>query len=49
MQQMEKILTDAMPILPVYYYTNKYLLHPSVRGWSNNLLANSPFDRAWLE
>ena len=49
MQKMEQILTDAMPILPVYYYTNKYLMLPSVREWSNNLLAKGPFDRAWLD
>ncbi|RXK54378.1 peptide ABC transporter substrate-binding protein [Oleiharenicola lentus] len=49
MQRMEKILTDAMPILPVYYYTNQYLMDPSVRGWSNNLLALGPFEQVWLE
>jgi oligopeptide transport system substrate-binding protein len=49
MQQMEQILTDAMPILPVYYYTDKYLMLPSVRGWADNLLALGPFERVWLE
>jgi oligopeptide transport system substrate-binding protein len=49
MQRMEQILTDAMPILPVYYYTEQYLMLPSVRGWSNNLLALGPFERVWLE
>lgn len=49
MQRMEKILTDAMPILPVYYYTNQYLMHPSVRGSADNLLADVPYERIWLE
>jgi len=49
MQQMEKILTDAMPILPIYYYTNQYLMDPSVKGWADNLLSLGPFDRVWLE
>ena len=49
MQHMEKILTDAMPILPIYYYTRQYLLDPSVHGWEDNLLGNGPYDRAWLE
>lgn len=49
MQQMEKILTDAMPIIPVYYYTNQYLMDPSVRGWSDNLMALGPFEQVWLD
>lgn len=49
MQQMERILTDAMPILPVYYYTDQFLMLPSVRGWAANLLALGPFERVWLE
>ena len=49
MQEMEKILTDAMPILPVYYYTNQYLMYPSVKGWADNLLSLGPFERVWLD
>lgn len=49
MQRMEKILTDAMPILPVYYYTNQYLMLPNVRGWADNLLALMPYEQMWLE
>jgi oligopeptide transport system substrate-binding protein len=49
MQQMEKILTDAMPILPIYYYTEQYLMDPSVHGWADNLLAQGPFDQVWLQ
>ena len=49
MQRMEEILTDEMPILPVYYYTNQYLMDPSVQGWVDNLLALGPFDQVWLE
>ncbi len=49
MQQMEKILTDAMPILPIYYYTNQYLMDPRVHGWADNLLALGPFEQVWLQ
>jgi oligopeptide transport system substrate-binding protein len=49
MQRMEKILTDAMPILPVYYYTKSYLMQPSVRGSAENLMARIPYERIWLE
>jgi len=49
MQRMEEILTAAMPILPIYYYTNHFLMDPLVRGWTNNLLAFGPYHRVWLE
>jgi len=49
MQRMERILTDAMPILPVYYYTKPYLMDPRVRGWTDNLLGLAPFEQAWLD
>lgn len=34
----EKILLDQLPVIPIYFYTNVYLLHTSVRGWSPNIL-----------
>lgn len=49
MQRMEQILTDEMPILPIYYYTNQYLMDPSVHGWEDNLLSLAPFEQVWLE
>ena len=49
MQRMEAILTDEMPILPVYYYTNKFLMDQSVQGWKMNLLAMGPYEQVWLQ
>jgi len=49
LQQMEAILTDEMPILPVYYYTSKFLIDPSVQGWEMNLLALGPYEKVWLQ
>lgn len=34
----EKILFDNMPIIPVYTYASKHLLHPSVKGMPANLM-----------
>ena len=42
-QQAEAILLDAAPIAPVYTYTNYYLLRPSVRGWSDNIIDYHPY------
>lgn len=49
LQKMEAILTDEMPILPVYYYTSKFLIDPSVQDWEMNLLALGPYEKVWLQ
>ena len=37
-QKAEKILLDEGPVAPIYFYTNVYLLRPSVKGWYSNIL-----------
>lgn len=34
----EKILMDELPIIPIYHYVSKHLLHPSVSGMPENIL-----------
>jgi oligopeptide transport system substrate-binding protein len=48
-QQAEAILLDEVPIIPLYFYTRPYLLHPAVRGWWPNLLDEHPYKYVWLE
>ncbi len=38
-QRAEAILMEEMPVLPLYFYTRVYLIQPSVKGWSPNLIA----------
>lgn len=45
----ETILLSEMPIIPVYYLTTNYLLHPSVRGWHPLILNNHPYKFIQLE
>ncbi len=45
----EALLLDELPVLPVYFYTNVYLLHPSVKGWYPNLLCIHNFKYVYLE
>jgi oligopeptide transport system substrate-binding protein len=45
----EALLLDEMPVVPVYFYTNVYLLHPSVKGWWPNLLNIHHFKFVHLE
>lgn len=42
-QQAESILMDEVPIIPIYTYTSKYLLHPSVQGVHDNILDYHPY------
>lgn len=39
----ERILLDELPVLPLYWYTRVYLLHPDVRHWHPLLLDNRPY------
>ena len=38
----EKMLTD-LPVLPIYWYTRVYLLHPDVQNWNPLILDNHPY------
>ena len=37
-QQMDEILRDEMPVIPLAYYSVARLVHPRVRGWPDNPL-----------
>ncbi len=45
----ESILLDEMPILPIYFYTSKYLLSPSVKGWFPTILNQHPYKFVYLQ
>ena len=45
----ETILLDAAPVIPLYFYTNPYLISPSVQGWDDNLFDFHPYQDVWLQ
>ncbi|MCC5025802.1 MAG: peptide ABC transporter substrate-binding protein [Candidatus Synoicihabitans palmerolidicus] len=47
--RMQQRMIDEMPIAPVYHYTNKYLLRPEVRHWTDNMIAEFPLREARLD
>ena len=47
-QQMEKILVDEMPVLPIYFYTYSRLVSPKVKGFITTPLDNFPWKYADL-
>lgn len=47
--EAESILLDELPVLPIYFYTNVYLIHTSVKGWTPNILNNHNYKFIDLE
>ncbi len=47
--EAESILLDELPILPIYWYTRVYLIHPDVKNWRPLLLDNHPYKYIDLE
>ncbi len=42
-QQMDAILVDECPVIPIYYYTHVYARSPNVQGWFPTLLDLHPY------
>ncbi len=38
MQEAERLLLEAFPIIPIYTYVTKRLVDPHLRGWENNVM-----------
>lgn len=47
--EAETMLMKEMPIIPVYTYTSKHLINPSVRGVPSNLMDSINFKYVWLD
>ena len=48
-QRAERVLLDAAPIIPIYYYTRSYLKSPRVLNWRPNILGYISFKTLALE
>lgn len=38
LQQVEEIVLQDHPVIPLYFYVSKHLVAPNVRGWRENIL-----------
>ncbi|HEX2957127.1 MAG TPA: peptide ABC transporter substrate-binding protein [Chitinispirillaceae bacterium] len=47
--QAESLFLDELPAIPIYFYTNVYLLKPCVKGWYQNILNMHNFKFISLE
>jgi len=41
-------LLDEMPVLPIYFYTARYLIDPRVREWHPTILNHHPYKHVYL-
>lgn len=48
-REAETLLMEQMPILPIYTYTSKHLIHPSVKDMPSNLMDSLNFKYVWLD
>lgn len=48
-REAETILMNAMPILPVYTYSTKHLIDPSVKGMPPNIMDYINWNYVWLQ
>jgi oligopeptide transport system substrate-binding protein len=47
--EAETMLMEQMPILPIYTYTSKHLINPSVQGMPSNLMDSLNLKYVWLD
>ncbi|GIX22622.1 MAG: ABC transporter permease [Gammaproteobacteria bacterium] len=43
LQEAERLAMEAMPVIPIYYYSNVQLVSERVQGWHDNLLDYHPY------
>ncbi len=48
-QEAEQILIDEMPIIPIYHYSYKHLVDPSLKGIYPNVMDHKPYKYMTLE
>ena len=38
LEEAERTMLADHPLLPIYFYVNKHLIKPRVRGWTDNVM-----------
>lgn len=47
--EAEEILAREVPVVPLYFYVNVTLRHPTVQGWHPNVLDHHPYQHVRLQ
>lgn len=48
-EQLNAILADEMPVIPIYLYSDVNLVAKEVKGWYDNVMHYHPYNRVYLE
>ena len=43
--QIEQILADEMPVIPIYHYAGVFMLNPALKGWPFNNVEQNLYSR----
>ena len=38
LEEAERLMLEDQPLLPLYFYVNKHVVKPSIKGWQNNVM-----------
>ena len=49
LEEAERVMLADHPVLPLYFYVNKHLVKPWVRGWTDNVMNVIYSKDLWLE
>ena len=49
LEEAERLMLADHPVLPLYFYVNKHLVKPRVRGWSDNVMNVQYSKDLWLD
>lgn len=49
LKEAEAVILEELPIIPIYFYTRKYLMAPEVKGYEPNVLGYLRFQEFYLE
>lgn len=48
-EEANRILSEEMPVIPLYYYTDINLVSPAVKGWYDNVMHFHPLKEVFLD
>jgi oligopeptide transport system substrate-binding protein len=49
LEEAERVMLEDQPLLPLYFYVNKHLVKPYVKGWRNNVMNVQYSKNLWIE
>ena len=48
LEEAERLLLDDQPVMPIFFYVNRRVVKPWVRGWQSNLLDFHPSQHFYI-